>query len=113
MTTLMSSRHHVHWTPETRLGRWAVVMAGLSLAGVVLLVLGFVTGVVEPADSYSDSRGQAVWGLLIWASAIAALVTGVVATMRAHERSWLVRGAVVIGLLPPVLLLSEIALGKF
>ena len=44
---------------------------------------------------------------------VAAFVTGLVATLRHHERSWMVMLATVLGLLPLVLLLSEIALGNF
>jgi hypothetical protein len=76
-------------------------------------VLGLTTGVVELADSYGDSWLQALWGLVIWAAAVTALVAGLVAVLRAHDRSRLVRSAVVVGLLPPALLISEIALGKF
>jgi hypothetical protein len=54
-----------------------------------------------------------VWGLGIWACGIAALVTGLIAIVRHHERSWMVVLAAVLGLLPLVLLLSEIALGRF
>ena len=99
--------------PETRTGRRAVQLAALSVGGIVLLVLGFALGVVEPADSYTDSWAQLVWGAGIWLCAVAALVTGLVAIVRHHERSWLVVLATALGLLPLVLLLSEIALGKF
>ncbi len=113
MTTPTHARREVRWSPDSRRGQWAVAMAGCTIGGVVLLVLGFASGVVEPADSYADGGWQALWGLFIWASAIAALVVGTLAVRRAHERSWLVRGAIAVGLLPPVLLVSEIALGKF
>jgi hypothetical protein len=113
MTTHPSTHHDLHWLPGSRVGWWAVALAGFTVGGVVLEFLAFAVGVVEPADSYTDSWVQLVWGACIWASAVAALVTGVVATLRRHERSWLVRAATVLGLLPVVLLLSEIALGKF
>lgn len=79
----------------------------------MLLVLGFVTGVVELADSYDDSWAQALWGLFIWVGALTALVSGLVAARRAHDHSRLVLLAIAVGLLPPILLISEIALGKF
>ena len=88
-------------------------MAGLSLTGILLLVAGFALNIVDPADSYTDSWGQLVWGIGIWGCAVAALVTGLIAIFRDRERSWLVVVATVLGLLPVVLLLSEIALGKF
>jgi len=49
--------------PDSRAGRRAVTLAGLCVAGVVLLVLSFALNVVEPADTYSDSWAQLVWGL--------------------------------------------------
>jgi len=113
MTTHSSTRHDMWGWPESRVGRRAITLAGLSVAGVVLLVLAFALGLVEPADSYTDSWAQLVWGLGIWACGIAAVVTGVVAIVRHHERSWMVLLATALGLLPLALLLSEIALGKF
>ncbi|WP_151083666.1 hypothetical protein [Nocardioides cynanchi] len=76
-------------------------------------MLSFSLGVVEPADSYTDSWPQLVWGVGIWAFAVAAFVAGLIAIVRRHERSWMVLLATALGLLPAVLLLSEIALGKF
>ena len=70
--------------PESRVGRRAVTLAGLSVGGVVLLVLSFTLGVVEPPESYTDSWGQLVWGLGIWACGIGAVVTGLVAILRHH-----------------------------
>jgi hypothetical protein len=67
-------------------------------------VLAFALG-VEPADSYTDSPGQLVWGLGIWACGIGAVVAGLVAMVRHHERSWMVVLATVLGLLPLYLLL--------
>ena len=97
----------------SRVGWWAVRFAGLCVAGVVLVVLAFALNVVEPAKSYTDSWAQLVWGLGIWACGIGAVITGVVAIVRHHERSWMVMLATVLGLLPLALLLSEIATGNF
>jgi MFS family permease len=112
MTTPTRSRRDVRG-PDSRVGRRAVTLAGLSVAGILLLVLGFALDIVEPADSYTDSWAQLVWGVGIWGCAVAALVAGLVAIIRHHERSWMVVLATALGLLPLVLLLSEIALGKF
>jgi MFS family permease len=99
--------------PETRIGRRAVTFAGLSVTGIVLLVLGFALDIVEQADSYTDSWAQLVWGAGIWGCAVAALVAGLVAMLRHHERSWMVVLATALGLLPLVMLISEIAMGEF
>ena len=39
-------------------------------------MLGFALDIVEPADSYTDSWPQLVWGVGIWVCAVAAFVTG-------------------------------------
>jgi hypothetical protein len=104
-------RHEVRGWPESRVGRRAVALAGLSVAGIVLLVLSFALG-VEPAKSYTDSWAQLVWGAGIWVCAVAALVCGLIAIIGHHERSWVLMLATGLGLLPLVLLISEIALGK-
>lgn len=113
MTTHPSTRHEIRGWPESNVGRRAITLAGLSLAGVGLLVLSFALGLVEPAKSYTDSWGQLVWGLGIWVCGIGAVVTGLVAIIGHHERSWMVVLAAAVGLLPLVLLVGEIALGKF
>ncbi|MGC4112097.1 MAG: hypothetical protein QM747_17115 [Nocardioides sp.] len=97
----------------SRAGRLSATLAGVSIAGILLLVGSFALGIVEPADSYTDSWPQLVWGLGIWVSAVTAFVAGLIAIVRHHERSWLVLLATALGLLPLALLLSEIALGKF
>ena len=113
MTMQSRARLDMRRWPESRMGRRAITLAGLSLTGIVLLVLGFALDIVEPADSYTDSWAQLVWGVGIWACAVAAFVAGLLAIVRHHERSWMVVLATALGLLPLVLLLSEIALGKF
>lgn len=89
-----------------------MTLAGLSVAGIVLLVLSFALG-VEPATSYTDNWAQLVWGAGIWVCAVAALVYGLIAIIAHHERSWMVLLATALGLLPLVLLISEIATGNF
>ena len=99
--------------PESSAGRRAITFAGVSVAGIVLLVTSFLLDIVEPADSYTDSWPQLAWGVGIWVCAVTAFVAGLVAIVRHHERSWLVVLATALGLPPVVLLLSEIGLGKF
>ena len=113
MTTHLSNRHDMRAWPASSVGRRAITFAGLSVAGVVLLVLSFALGIVEPAQSYTDSWAQLVWGLGIWACGVSAVVSGLIAIIRHHERSWMVVLATALGLLPLALLLSEIATGNF
>ena len=113
-TMQRSDRHDMRWLPQSRVGWWAVALAGVTVASIALLVLVvYALGVVEPADSYTDDWLQAVWGLFIWVTALACVVAGVVAITRRQERSWMVLMATLLGLLPVALLISEIALGKF
>jgi hypothetical protein len=112
MATDAGPRHMQGW-PESRVGRRAITLAGLSVSGIVLLMLALSLDIVQPADSYTDSWAQLVWGLGIWVCAVAAFVAGLLAIVRHHERSWMVVLATGLGLLPVVLLVSEIALGKF
>jgi len=104
----------MRWSPQSRAGWWSVALAGVSVVGILLLVVVvYVLGVIEPAEDYTDDWVQAAWGVLIWATALACFVVGVVAIARRHERSWMVWVATLLGLLPVALLISEIALGKF
>jgi hypothetical protein len=110
----LTASSSMRWLPRSTAGRWSVALAGVSVTCILLLVLVvYLLGIVEPADSYTDDWVQAGWGLLIWTTALASLVVGVVAITRRHERSLLVMAAVILGLLPVALLISEIALGKF
>lgn len=113
VATHSSLRHDMRGWPESRVGRRAITFAGLSVTGIALLVLSFALGVVEPADSYTDSWAQFAWGAGIWVCAVAAFVAGLIAIVRHHERSWMVLLATGLGLLPLALLVSEIALGNF
>jgi len=109
-----SAPHAMRWSPESRLGRWSVALAGVTVASIALLVVVvYLLGVIEPADSYTDDWLQTAWGVFIWVSALACFVVGAVAIARRHERSWAVLTATLLGLLPAALLLSEVALGKF
>ena len=104
----------MRWSPQSRAGWWSVALTGVSVAGILLLVVVvYVLGVIEPAEDYTDDWVQAAWGVFIWSTALVCFVVGVVAITRRHERSWTVLMATLLGLLPVALLISEIALGKF
>ena len=59
-------------------------------------MLSFALG-VEPAKSYTDNWAQLVWGVGIWLCAVGALVTGLMAIIGHHERSWMVMVATALG----------------
>jgi hypothetical protein len=98
--------------PQSRVGRWAVALGALTLTSVVLILLSLAFDVVDLPGSFSDNWWFGVWGLSIWATGVASVVTGAVAITRRHERSWMVVLATALGFLPVALLLSEAALGK-
>lgn len=86
MRTLSGTRLGTRgWWPDSRLGLRAVAFAGISLTGIVLLVLGITLDTVELADGYTDSWAQTAWGAGIWASAVAAFITGLIAMTRHNE----------------------------
>lgn len=98
--------------PESGLGRWAVTLGALTLTSVALILLSLALGFVDLPDSFSDNWWFGVWGVSIWATGVATVVTGVAAITRRHERSRMVVLATALGFLPVALLLSEAALGK-
>lgn len=85
---------------------------GMTLISVVLILASLALDVVDLPDSFSDNWAFGVWGVSVWVTGVAAVVTGVVAMTRRHERCWIVVVATLLGFLPVALLLSEAALGK-
>jgi hypothetical protein len=110
MSTTPLRHHAMHWSPETRLGNWALSLAGVAVGGTVALTIGFAAG-LEPADSFTDNWFLTTAGLAILASAAASVVTGSLALVRGHDRSWLVVGATGLGALATALMLQQVAEG--
>lgn len=92
----LSTHHHWGWSPSSRLGRWALGLAGVAVAGTAVLAVAFATG-LEPAESFSDNWLLTSAGVAVLALSLAAVVTGVVALAARHDRSWGVLGAAVAG----------------
>ena len=110
-TTPMHTHHGMSWAPESRPGRWATLLAGMSVAGVVLSVVGFATGVVESASSFSDNWLLTGWGVAVLASGAASVVAGSLAITRRHDHSWGVLLATGFGVLVTALMLQQVAEG--
>jgi len=108
-----ATTHSPGWVPQSRVGRWAVVLAGVTAANVVLILGSLAFDLVELPDTFSDNWRFGMWGLSIWATGVASLASGVIAMTRGRDRSRLVVLATLLGLLPVALLISEVALGKF
>jgi len=91
----------IHFKPKTTLGKWSV---GLAAAFILIFVLSVVltgSGGVEPGPV-----GPMV-GVTLGISGIAALVTGLISTIKSKERSILVFLAVVVGLFVLIFILGE------
>lgn len=109
MTTTSDTRRGWAWSPESRVGAWAVGLAGLVLCGVILLVIGFALG-MEPAETFTDNWLLTVAGAAILAGGVASAVVGAVALVR-RDRSWAVAVATTVGVLVTALLLQQLAEG--
>jgi hypothetical protein len=110
MSTTPLRHHAMHWSPETRLGKWALSLAGAAVGGTVALAIGFAAG-LEPADSFTDNWFLTTAGLAILASAASSVVTGSLALIRGHDRSWLVMSATGLSVLATALMLQQVAEG--
>ena len=103
--------HGLRWAPESRLGRWSITLAAASVAGVVLSIVGFTTGVLETASSFSDNWPLTLWGAAILATGAASVVAGSLAITRRHDHTWGVAAATVLGVLVTALMLQQVAEG--
>ena len=94
--------------PSTRLGWWAVSLAG---AFVVMFIIN--STVFMPA--YQDASSE-LWrhnllpfyGIFMMLCALAAGIVGLIAVIRKHERSWLVWLTILPGAFALFLLLGEL-----
>lgn len=110
MSTTPLRHHAMHLSPETRLGKWALWLAGVAVGGTVAFAVGFAAG-LEPADSFTDNWFLTTAGIAILASAVVSVVTGSLALLRGHDRSWLVMAATAVGVLVTALMLQQVAEG--
>ena len=103
--------HGMRWAPRSQAGRWSVALASGAIAGLALSIVGFATGVLESASGFSENWVLTAWGLTILATAASSAITGGLATVLRHDRSWTVLGATLLGACALALLLHEIAQG--
>jgi hypothetical protein len=97
--------------PRSRTGRWALGLAGAAITFVALTIVGFATGLLETASSYSDNWLLTGWALTVLASGAAAAAVGAVAIVGRHDLSWTVVLATFLGLCVMALMLNEAAQG--
>jgi hypothetical protein len=112
MTMQHTTHHGLRSLAESRVGCWAVVLGGITLTNVVLILTSLALNIVDLPDSFSENWAFGAWGVSVWVTGSTAVVTGLVAMTRRHERSWMVLVATLLGFLPVVLLISEAALGE-
>ena len=112
MSTATPSRahHSMGWSPASRLGRWALGLGGLAVAGTAALVIAFSAG-LEPAESFSDNWLLTAAALAVLGIALASVAAGVVALAARHDRSWAVVLAMVAGIAVSALFLQQVAEG--
>lgn len=101
----------MHWAPDSRIGKWTVALAAGAVAGLVLTGVGFATGVLESAPSFTDNWLLTGWGAAVLVSGAASVVTGALSIVRRHDRSWTVLLATCLGLLVAAVMLNEVAQG--
>ena len=107
----MQVHHGMRWAPRSHTGRWSVALAAGAVAGIALSIVGFATGVLESASGFSENWLLTGWGLAILATAATSAVTGGLAIVLRHDRSWTVLGATLLGACALALLLHEVAQG--
>lgn len=109
-TAPLKAHHSMGWSPASRLGRWALGLAALAVAGTAALAIPFSTG-LEPAESFSDNWLLTVAGLAVLGVALGAVAAGIVALAARHDRSWSVVLATAAGLALAALFLQQLAEG--
>lgn len=109
-TTPIQAHHGIHWSPETRMGRWALSLGGLAFVGIVAVVIAFAAG-LEHGGGFTDNWIASLMGVTVAASAVGSAVTGLLAVIRRHDHAWLVFAATGMGVLLTALMLREVAQG--
>ena len=99
MTTGTGDRHwHFRFWPIERFGRWSVGSAVAFVVGFTGLMLAAASG-QEKGETFSDNWWLTGPALLLFVGAFSALVSGVVAMIREHDRSIGVILSTLVGLL--------------
>jgi hypothetical protein len=91
---------HLTVWPVGRFGRWSVASAGTVIAGQIGFWLATLAGEERTStEGFFDNWWLAAPALLMVAGGVSALVSGVVAMIREHDRSIWVVLSTVLGLL--------------
>lgn len=98
------------WSPQSRDGRWAVLLGGVAVGGTAALAVAFALG-MERAEGFFDKPLLTLAGAVLLVSGAACVVVGVLALVRRGDRSRLVVAAVAGGALVVVSSLQQAAEG--
>lgn len=109
-TTPTKTHQSIHWSPESRVGRWAVSLAGLALCSIVAVSVAFAAGLPH-GGGVTDNWLASLMGAAVTALAAATAVTGLLAVFRRHDHAWLLFAGTGLGLLLTALMLQQIAEG--
>lgn len=92
--------------PTTRLGQWAVGLAAVFAVGLISNIVLAATGILDMGNAPAAVRIAYVIALL--GTGLAAGVTGVIAMMREHERSWLLWLPILVGVMAITIVAFEV-----
>lgn len=109
----MRAEHHsglaqAGFWPVTRSGAWSLRLMALAALAMVLSMVAVAAG-QRGGDTLSDNWVLSSLGLVMAASAVGALISGVYAIGREHERAVAVLMTSLLGLLAAVFLVGEFA----
>lgn len=105
------AHHGMRGAPTSQIGRWAVGLATAAFAGVVISIVGFATGFMESASSFSDNWALTVWGTAILVAGAAAAIAGAYAILRRHDHGWSVLLATFVGAVALAMMVNEVVQG--
>jgi len=110
MTTSTGDRHfHIHFWPTERFGRWSVASAGVFGVGLITLWLVTLSGQDRGEfDTFFDNWWLAGPALFAVVGGLSALVSGVLAMIREHDRSIGVILSTLVGLLVGIVITGEL-----
>jgi hypothetical protein len=107
---MKTTTSHFSDMPHTKPGWWAIGLAGLF---IVLFIFNSAV-LMQPADPFHISQPVRIaYGFVMLLSGLASGVIGLVAVIRAHERSWLVWLTILPGLMMLFLIIGELLSALF
>ncbi|MCJ7696234.1 MAG: hypothetical protein MUO40_12540 [Anaerolineaceae bacterium] len=91
---MVNSKSQLFKKPTTRLGWWAI---GLGIAFIVMMILNSFGFMYLPVEIPWRRMFLPSFGVIMMACGVAAFITGLIAIIAKHERSWAVWLALIPG----------------